>query len=135
MRNTADIIETAPAAPTARSGVRTIGLRILFGAGVAACLGSGFVLPDPYQHIATYAGTAVSLVTGPLVMREEPLRSWLAARPTLWFLFLFNLVVAVCAGIFLHGPEGIAAAAGMGVVSLGAGIGLLRSRPAAVPAQ
>ncbi|MQY30825.1 hypothetical protein [Nocardia aurantia] len=135
MRDTADIIEAPPATLGTRTGFRTIGLRILFAAGVAACVGSGFVLPDQYQHAATYAGTAVSLLTGPLVMREEPLRSWLAARPTLWFLFVFNLAVAVCAGVFLDGPEGIAAAAGMGVVSLGAGIGLLRTRPAAAPAR
>jgi hypothetical protein len=65
----------------------------------------------------------------------------LRPRPTsltsrvLWFLFLFNLAVAVAAGaagnhLHLHGHtiHGAQIAAGMGVVALGAGIGLLRRR-------
>jgi hypothetical protein len=62
----------------------------------------------------------------------KPLR---ASRPALWFLFLFNLAVAVAAGaagdhLHIHGHtiHGAQIAAGMGVVALGAGIGLLRRR-------
>ncbi|NMI59471.1 hypothetical protein HEP83_29120 [Streptomyces sp. RLA2-12] len=56
------------------------------------------------------------------------MKSFLSSRPVLWFLFLFNGVVAVAAGFALDGVQGITAAAGMGLVSLGAGFGLLQSR-------
>ena len=59
-------------------------------------------------------------------------------RPVLWFLFLFNATVAVTAGGFgsqlhfhghtLHGSQQVMTAAGMGIVALGAGAGLLRRR-------
>jgi hypothetical protein len=62
------------------------------------------------------------------------MKSLLASRPVLWLLFLFNLVVAVAAGVAghhihihgqtLHGTQQILTAAGMGVVALGAGAGL-----------
>ncbi|WP_216895984.1 hypothetical protein [Nocardia alni] len=110
-----------------KSLLSTVALWCLFVAGLIACLGSGFVLHGDPQQVTTYSGTALALVTGPLVMRKEPIRTWLSARPTLWFLFLFNLLVAVCAGLFVDGPQSILAAAGMGVVALGAGIGLPRS--------
>lgn len=50
-------------------------------------------------------------------------------RPVLWFLFLFNAAVAVVAGAAMHNSRGIATAVGMGVVAVGAGIGLIRNRP------
>ncbi|WP_329366557.1 hypothetical protein [Streptomyces sp. NBC_01483] len=56
------------------------------------------------------------------------MKSLLSSRPVLWFLFLFNGVVATAAGCALDGVQGITAAAGMGLVSLGAGFGLLQSR-------
>jgi len=57
-------------------------------------------------------------------------------RPVLWFLFVFNLAVAVSAGfglgvdvtsqdIHLDGMQQIMTSAGMGVVALGAGASLL----------
>ncbi|WP_328500468.1 hypothetical protein OG828_06905 [Streptomyces sp. NBC_00457] len=46
----------------------------------------------------------------------------------LWFLFLFNLTAAVAAPLVVDGTQGYLTSAGMGVVSLGAGMGLLRSR-------
>ena len=59
-------------------------------------------------------------------------------KPVLWSLFLFNAAVAVVVGVAghhlhihgqtLHGAQQIATAAGMGIVALGAGIGLLRRR-------
>jgi len=70
--------------------------------------------------------------------KETPMKSLISARPVLWFLFLFSAAVAVAVGVpghhlhlrgqTLHGPQQIATAAGMGIVALGAGIGLLRRR-------
>ncbi|MFE1835653.1 hypothetical protein [Streptomyces sviceus] len=52
-------------------------------------------------------------------------------RPVLWFLFLFNLVVAAAAPFAVDSAQGVAAGVGMGVVSLGASVALLggRARP------
>ncbi|MFD4502368.1 hypothetical protein [Streptomyces sp. NPDC058457] len=55
------------------------------------------------------------------------MKSLLASRPVLWFLFLFNLVVAAVAPFVVDGAQGVLTAVGMGVVSLGAGVSLLRS--------
>jgi hypothetical protein len=56
------------------------------------------------------------------------MKSKLASKPVLWFLFLFNLTVAAVAPFAVDGAQGIMTAVGMGVVSLGAGVSLLRSR-------
>jgi hypothetical protein len=56
------------------------------------------------------------------------MKTLLSSKPVLWFLFLFNLVVAVAAGVAVHNSQGIVTAVGMGAVSLGAGMGLLRQR-------
>jgi hypothetical protein len=56
------------------------------------------------------------------------MKSLLSSRPVLWFLFSFNLVVAVAAGLVVDGTQGIATSAGMGVVALGAGVALLTGR-------
>ena len=60
-------------------------------------------------------------------------------KPVLWFLFLFNLAVALAVGIAghhlhlhghsLHGSQQVMTAAGMGSVALGAGAALLRRHP------
>jgi hypothetical protein len=70
--------------------------------------------------------------------KESLMKSLMTARPVLWFLFLFNAAVAVAVGVAGHhlnlhghtlaGSQQIATAAGMGIVALGAGIGLLRRR-------
>jgi hypothetical protein len=70
--------------------------------------------------------------------KERLMKSLIPARPVLWFLFLFNAAVAVAIGAAghhlyihgqtLHGTQQIATAAGMGIVALGAGIGLLQRR-------
>ncbi|MFF4507902.1 hypothetical protein [Streptomyces sp. NPDC001401] len=52
----------------------------------------------------------------------------LASRPVLWFLFLFNLVVATVAPFAIDGAQSILTCVGLGVVSLGAGVSLLRTR-------
>jgi hypothetical protein len=56
------------------------------------------------------------------------MKALLSSRPALWFLFLFNLSVAAVAPFAVDGTQGLLTSAGMGVVSLGAGVGLLRSR-------
>ncbi|MEX3100521.1 MULTISPECIES: hypothetical protein [unclassified Streptomyces] len=56
------------------------------------------------------------------------MKSLLSSRPVLWFLFLFNLVVAAAAPFVVDGAQGVMTAVGMGVVSLGAGVSLVRDR-------
>lgn len=56
------------------------------------------------------------------------MKSLLSARPVLWFLFLFNLLVALVTGLAMHGAQGHATSVAMGVVALGAGVGLYRRR-------
>ena len=55
------------------------------------------------------------------------MKSLLSSKPALWFLFLFNLAVAAVAPFAVEGTQGLVTSAGMGAVSLGAGLGLLRS--------
>jgi hypothetical protein len=54
------------------------------------------------------------------------MKTLLTSKPTLWFLFLFNAVVAAAAPFVVDGTQGVATAVGMGVVSLGAGVSLMR---------
>lgn len=103
-------------------------LWLLFLSGLAAAVGSGFVLEGGQAQGAKYGGIALSTVAGTLLARQEPLKSFLASRPVLWFLFLFNGAVAVSMYFLVGGATGIGAAIGMGVVSLGAGGGLLQDR-------
>ncbi|MCX5349679.1 MULTISPECIES: hypothetical protein [Streptomyces] len=56
------------------------------------------------------------------------MKALLSSKPVLWFLFLFNLVVAAVAPFVVDGGQGVATAVGMGVVSLGAGSALLKGR-------
>jgi hypothetical protein len=56
------------------------------------------------------------------------MKSPLASRPVLWFLFLFNLVVAAAAPFVVDGTQAVLTGVGMGVVSLGAGVSLYRTR-------
>jgi hypothetical protein len=67
------------------------------------------------------------------------MRSLLAKKSTLWFLFLFNAAVALAAGfapvadsVGLAGVQQVVTCAGMGAVAAGAGsaLWLRRSRPA-----
>ncbi len=70
----------------------------------------------------------------PAVQKESRMKSLLSSKPTLWFLFVFNLVVAVAAGVAgqhihiddhtLHGSQQIMTAAGMGAIAIGAGAAL-----------
>ena len=109
---------------------------VLFAAGLAGSVGSKHLVHGAnHQHLLTFGGIALSIAAGTYVMRQEPLKSWLRTRPVLWFLFLFNLAVAVAAPFLFHGGQGIGTAAGMGLVSLGAGLGLLKSRACTTPAR
>ncbi|TQJ54612.1 hypothetical protein OHU34_19565 [Streptomyces sp. NBC_00080] len=56
------------------------------------------------------------------------MKALLSSRPVLWFLFLFNLAVAAVAPFVVDGSQGVMTAVGMGVVSLGAGVSLVRDR-------
>ncbi|MFE6824868.1 hypothetical protein [Streptomyces sp. NPDC057690] len=56
------------------------------------------------------------------------MKALLSSRPVLWFLFLFNLAVAAVAPFVVDGSQGVLTAVGMGVVSLGAGVSLVRDR-------
>jgi hypothetical protein len=77
--------------------------------------------------------------TAPQSGRKNVMSALLNRRPVLWFLFLFNLAVALVVGAAgshlhvhghtLHGSQQIMTSAGMGVVALGAGAALLRRRP------
>ncbi|MFF3575435.1 hypothetical protein [Streptomyces mirabilis] len=100
----------------------------LFLVGLSAIVASGAVLDGTQKDVATYGGIALSLVAGSRIAKKDPIKSFLSSPPVLWFLFLFNGVVAAVAAFALDGVQGITAAAGMGLVSLGAGFGLLQSR-------
>jgi len=73
-------------------------------------------------------------------MQKETLLKLLSSRPALWFLFLFNLTIAMVVGIgghrlhihghTLHTSQQVMTSIGMAVVALGAGAGLLRGRRA-----
>ena len=113
-----------------RSSLHTLLLLLLFlvfMAAIATAAGAKYVLHGADEQLAFYSGIAVSLVTSTILIKQQKVRDFLASRPTLWFLFLFNAAVAAACYLAMHGVTRIAAAAGMGLVSLGAGVGLLRS--------
>lgn len=56
------------------------------------------------------------------------MKALLSSRPALWFLFLFNLTVAIAAPLIDDSSKGIATSLGMAVVSLGAGSALYKGR-------
>ncbi|WP_210585271.1 hypothetical protein [Streptomyces sp. GESEQ-35] len=99
-----------------------------FVGGLAASSASGAVLDGTQKDIATYAGIAVSLLAGSQIARKPKIKAFLSTRPVLWFLFLFNGGVAGVSYLTMDGAKGIMAAAGMGLVSLGAAGGLVTGR-------
>jgi hypothetical protein len=103
---------------------------LLFLAGLIGAIGGKHLVHGNtrMQNVATFGGIGLSLVAGAYVTRREPLKSFLRKRSVIWFLFLFNLTAAIAALLFLHGTQGIMAAGGLGLVSLGAGAGLVTSR-------
>ncbi|MER8073047.1 hypothetical protein ABTZ59_32740 [Streptomyces sp. NPDC094034] len=101
---------------------------LLFTAGLAAAVGSGVVLDGAVKNWCTAGGVALSLLTGLLLGRREPVTSFLSARPVLWFLFFFNTAAAFAAASLVSGARGVGTAVGMGVVAAGAYLGLQRDR-------
>ncbi|MFF0817158.1 hypothetical protein ACFYVR_18660 [Rhodococcus sp. NPDC003318] len=71
-----------------------------------------------------------SLLTGFLLARLEPVKSFLQRRSVQLFLFGFNAVAAVGAYLLLTGSDQIGAVIGLGSVSLMAAVGLVRTRRA-----
>ncbi|XUL93869.1 hypothetical protein ACQ86D_50680 [Streptomyces galilaeus] len=97
-----------------------------FVVGLAASMGgAGAVLDGTAKTAATFVGIAVSLFTGSKITKKPKIKAFLSSRPVLWFLFLFNGGVAAVSYFTMDGAKGIATAAGMGLVSLGAAGGLV----------
>ncbi|WP_232838849.1 hypothetical protein [Streptomyces geranii] len=99
---------------------------LVFLAGIAAAIAAGPLLEGSPKQVVTVCGTVVSFVTSTVLMKQRQVRDFLGSRPVLWFLFLFNALAAVGLYLFLDGAKGIMAAGVMGLVSIGAGTGLLR---------
>lgn len=102
-------------------------LFFVFMAGIGASIAAGEVFEGAEKNLVLGSGTLVAFVTSTILMKQQRVRDFLGSRPVLWFLFLFNAGVAAGCYFLLDGTKGIAAAVGMGLVSLGAGSGLLRS--------
>ncbi|MFD8812789.1 hypothetical protein ACFV23_15215 [Streptomyces sp. NPDC059627] len=102
-------------------------LFFVFMAGIGASIAASQVFEGTEKHLATAGGMVIAFVTSTLLMKQQRVRDFLSFRPVLWFLFLFNAGVAAGCYFLLGGVKGIAAAVGMGLVSLGAGAGLLRN--------
>ncbi|MFD3588281.1 hypothetical protein [Streptomyces sp. NPDC058683] len=102
-------------------------LFFVFMAGIGASIAAGQVFEGREKQLVTVGGMVIAFVTSTILMKQQRVRDFLGSRPVLWFLFLFNAGVATGCYFLLDGVKGIAAAAGMGLVSLGAGAGLLKS--------
>ncbi|MFF3577687.1 hypothetical protein [Streptomyces mirabilis] len=102
-------------------------LFFVFMAGISASIAAGQVFKGTEKQLVTVGGMVIAFVTSTLLMKQQRVRDFLGSRPVLWFLFLFNAGVATGCYFLLDGVKGIAATAGMGLVSLGAGAGLLKS--------
>lgn len=99
-----------------------------FLGGLAASTASGTVLEGTEKSAATYAGIAVAMVAGSRIAKKPRIKAFLSKSSTLWFLFLFNGGVAAFCYLTMDGVKGIATAAGMGLVALGAAGGLVSNR-------
>lgn len=111
-----------------RSFVADLLLWSFFVGGLAAGSASGAVLDGTAKGVVTCAGVAVSLLAGSRIAKKPRIKAFLSTPPVLWFLFLFNGGVAAVCYLTMDGAKGIMAAAGMGLVSLGAGGGLVARR-------
>ncbi|MBK3580914.1 hypothetical protein JHN63_45510 [Streptomyces sp. MBT65] len=115
---------------TVKSFIANLLLWSFFVGGLAASTASGAVLDGTAKNVATYAGIAVSLLTGSRIAKKPKIKEFLSKPSTLWFLFLFNGGVAAFCYFSMDGIKGIATAAGMGLVSIGAAGGLVAARRA-----
>ncbi|MFF3379179.1 hypothetical protein ACFYXF_40270 [Streptomyces sp. NPDC002680] len=111
-----------------KSFVANLLLWSFFVGGLAASTASGTVLDGTQKNVATYTGIAVSLLAGSRIAKKPRIKAFLSKPSTLWFLFLFNGGVAAFCYFTMDGVKGIATAAGMGLVSLGAAGGLVSGR-------
>jgi len=111
-----------------KSFVANLLLWSFFVGGLVASTASGAVLDGTEKNVATYAGIAVSMVAGSRIAKKPKIKAFLSTPPVLWFLFLFNGGVAAFCYLTMDGVKGIATAAGMGLVSLGAAGGLVAGR-------
>ncbi|MFC4499516.1 MULTISPECIES: hypothetical protein [Streptomyces] len=119
-----------------KSFVANLLLWSFFVGGLVASTASGTVLDGTQKNVATYTGIAVSMLAGSRIAKKPKIKAFLSKSSTLWFLFLFNGGVAAFCYLTMDGVKGIATAAGMGLVSLGAAGGLVanRRKPAAAVA-
>lgn len=115
---------------TVKSFVANLLLWSCFVGGLAASSASGAVLDGTAKNVATYTGIAVSVLAGSRIAKKPRIKAFLSKSSTLWFLFLFNGGVAAFCYLSMDGVKGIATAAGMGLVSLGAAGGLVANRRA-----
>jgi hypothetical protein len=113
---------------TLKSFVANLLLWSFFVGGLAASTASGAVLDGTAKTAATFTGIAVSLLTGSRIAKKPKIKAFLSKSSTLWFLFLFNGGVAAFCYLSMDGVKGIATAAGMGLVALGAAGGLVANR-------
>ena len=113
---------------TVKSFIANLLLWSFFVAGLVASTASGAVLDGTEKSVATYAGIAVSVLAGSRIAKKPRIKAFLSTPPVLWFLFLFNGAVAAVCYFTMDGVKGIATAAGMGLVSLGAAGGLVAGR-------
>ncbi|WP_181803928.1 hypothetical protein [Streptomyces shenzhenensis] len=111
-----------------RSSVAGLLLWSFFVGGLVAGSASGTVLDGTAKDVVTYAGIAVSLVAGRRIAKKPKIKAFLSTPPVLWFLFLFNGGVAAVCYFTMDGAKGAMAAAGTGLVSLGAAGGLVARR-------
>ncbi|MFH0180280.1 hypothetical protein ACIA6D_18040 [Streptomyces cacaoi] len=120
---------------TVKSFVANLLLWSFFVGGLVASTASGAVLDGTEKNVATYAGIAVSLLAGSRIAKKPKIKAFLSKSSTLWFLFLFNGGVAAFCYLTMDGVKGVATAAGMGLVSLGAAGGLVGNlrKPTAHP--
>ncbi|MGW0864967.1 hypothetical protein [Streptomyces sp. NPDC002611] len=110
---------------TVKSFVTNLLLWSFLTVGLGAALGAGAVLDGTRKDVATIAGSAVALVTGMRLAKKPRIKGFLSRPGTLWFLFLFNGGAAVAMYFALDGVKAVAAAAAMGLVSLGAAGGIV----------
>ncbi|MGH1551755.1 hypothetical protein ACRAWF_05025 [Streptomyces sp. L7] len=87
---------------TVKSFIANLLLWSFFIGGLAASTASGAVLDGTAKTAATFAGIAVSLLTGSRIAKKPKIKAFLSKTSTLWFLFLFNGGVAV-ARLLRHG--------------------------------
>ena len=92
----------------------------------------------PTRTPVTPASPQPAPFTSPRSGRKNVMSALLNRKPVLWFLFLFNVAVAIAVGAAgqhftihghtLHGSQQVTTAAGMGIVALGAGAALFLRR-------